>query len=55
MPDKLENFRLVAGIMNGIKVRRSEQKLLDAIKAGELAAKVMKIPVTSDKILQEKG
>ena len=39
--------------MNNIKVRKSEQKLLDDVKAGVLAAKVMKIPVTSDKMLQE--
>ena len=53
LPDKIKNFKAVAGIMNGIKIRKSENKILSEIKSGLLANKIMNIPLVSDSILQE--
>ena len=39
--------------MNGIKVRKAEQKILTEIESGHLASRVMKLPVVSDRMLQE--
>ena len=39
--------------MNGIKVRKAEQKILTEIGSGHLASRVMKLPVVSDRMLQE--
>ena len=52
-PEKIENWKKVVSIMNGIKIRKAEQKILTEIESGQLASKVMKLPGVSDKILQE--
>ena len=41
--------------MNNIKVRKAEQKLLDEVKSGLMASKVMKNISVSDRILQDSG
>ena len=51
--EKIDNWKKVVGIMNGIKVRTAEQKILKEIESGLLASKVMKLPAVSDKMLQE--
>ena len=52
-PEKIENWKKVVSIMNGIKIRKAEQKILNEIESGQLASKVMRLPGVSDKILQE--
>ena len=53
IPEKIENWKKVVSIMNGIKVRKAEQKILTEIGSGHLASRVMKLPVVSDRMLQE--
>ena len=55
-PTKIDNFKVVAGVMNGTRLSEAERELLDSIKSGKLASKVMDLShlrYCADDVLQE--